>query len=352
MSRLGFAIPGDLAMLTGGYGYDRELIAHLPACGVEVGHLRLPDGFPFPSVQVLEAALHQLASAQHFDALLIDGLAFGVLPADELAKLRVPLIALVHHPLGLESGLTAEQSAQLVSRERAALTQSQHVIVTSQTTGETLVADFRVPQDHITVALPGIRPVERATGSGGTGVALLAVGAVIARKAYDTLVEALAHLKDLHWSLTIIGSLDRDPDRVEALQAQIVSAGLDDRVTLSGEASGEGLDTAFRQSDLFVLASHYEGYGMVLAEALSYGLPIVTSTGGASAKTAPDGAALKVPPGDPSALASALRRAISDRGLRKVMAQESWEAGQTLPRWQETAQVVARVVQQVRGLQP
>ena len=350
MSRLGFAIPGDLAMLSGGYGYDRELMAHLPACGVETLHLRLPDGFPFPSAQALMASMQQLGSASQVECLLVDGLAFGVLPADELAKLTTPLIALVHHPLGLESGLSSDQSQQLIALEGAALKYAQHVIVTSDTTRETLVADFGVPADRITVALPGIRPVQRAGGSGGANVALLAVGAVIARKAHDVLVEALALIKDLPWSLTIIGSLDRDPARVEALQEQVASAGLQDRIILAGEASDERLDEAYRQSDLFVLASHYEGYGMVLGEALSYGLPIVTSTGGASARTVPHGAALKVPPGSSSALAVALRQAISDRDLRTSMAQASFMAGQALPGWQDTAQVVARVVQQVGSM--
>ena len=103
----------------------------------------------------------------------------------------------------------------------------------------------------------------------------------------------------------------------------------------------------YARADLFVTASLYEGYGMVLSEALARGLPIVTTTGGAAAETVPDRAALKVPPGDVSALATALGRAIGDATLRKQLADASWAAGQKLPRWEETARIVAGVIRSV-----
>ena len=49
MREVVFAIPGDLDTATGGYIYDREVLARLPALGVSVRHVALPRTFPSPS---------------------------------------------------------------------------------------------------------------------------------------------------------------------------------------------------------------------------------------------------------------------------------------------------------------
>jgi glycosyltransferase involved in cell wall biosynthesis len=92
------------------------------------------------------------------------------------------------------------------------------------------------------------------------------------------------------------------------------------------------------------MPSLYEGYGMVLAEAMARGLPIICTTGGAAADTVPDAAALKVPPGDPEPLTAALRRAMEDKRLRARLADASWDAGRALPTWNETARRIAAAI--------
>ena len=88
---------------------------------------------------------------------------------------------------------------------------------------------------------------------------------------------------------------------------------------------------------------------MVLAEAMACGLPILCTTGGAAASTVPDGAGLKVGPGDVGSLREALRRLMEDAPLRARMAEASWRAGQGLPQWRDTAQLIARAIEKVFG---
>jgi glycosyltransferase involved in cell wall biosynthesis len=86
---------------------------------------------------------------------------------------------------------------------------------------------------------------------------------------------------------------------------------------------------------------------MVLAEAMARGLPIVCTTGGAAAETVPDDAAIKVPPGDERAFTLAVQRVLQDAGLRRRMADASWAASQKLPRWEDTARIIAGVIKEV-----
>ena len=340
-----FAVPGDLETLTGGYGYDRRVLALAPT----LGHLRLPDGFPFPSAGEIADAVARLRTAPPDRALLIDGLAYGALPPDALAEFDGRLIALTHHPLGLETGLSEEASRRLVDNEREGLRHASAVIVTSMTTAETLVAEFGVPMEKITVAEPGVDPAPRAKGSGDPVVALLAVGSIMPRKGFDTLVRAVAPLAHLPWRLTIAGSTERDPACAASLRGLIAECALQDRIELVGELSAERLGARYDRADVFVLSSRYEGYGMVLSEAMARGLAIVTTTGGAAARTAPDDAALKVAPDDARGLGEAIASLIADAPLREKLAEASWQAGQKLPGWEAAADTVTRVVERVAG---
>jgi len=127
-----FAVPGDLATPTGGYVYDRRIIAELSLRDWRIEVVDLGDGFPYPAVATRAAACARLAALPPGHPIVIDGLAFGVL-AEAAAALRAshPLVALVHHPLALESGLSAADAASLRASERSALACARHVIATS-----------------------------------------------------------------------------------------------------------------------------------------------------------------------------------------------------------------------------
>jgi glycosyltransferase involved in cell wall biosynthesis len=338
-----FAIPGDIDLPTGGYAYDRRVLALLPVAGVKVQHLELPGSFPAPSESDLAESGRRLATAPAKAVLLIDGLAFGAMPADVIRRAKVPIVALVHHPLCLEAGLTQGRQRELQALEQGALALAAHVVVTSATTAQTLIADFAVPADKIAVAVPGTDAALRAQGT-GKPLRLLAVGSVVPRKAFDVLVHALAPLSELDWRLSIVGSLDRSAAALATLEDVIARTKLEDRIRLVGPANQQQLDAHYDAADIFVMPSLYEGYGMVLAEAMARGLPIVCTTGGAAASTVPDAAGIKVRPGDIEAFGAAMGRLMRDPHLRRQMADASWTAGQALPPWEATAQQIAEVL--------
>lgn len=342
-----FAIPGDLDLPTGGYAYDRRVLALLPGNGVGVRYLKVPGSYPAPSEADLAATQAVLAGIDAGTPVLVDGLALGAIPVACLGGVRAPIVALCHHPLALEAGLAPERAAYLHACEQAALARARHVVVTSPSTARLLTSDFGVSADRITVAEPGTDRAERALGSGRPELQLLAVGSIVPRKGYDVLVTALAHLADLPWRLVITGADDRSPETTRKIRDAIAASGLADRIDLRGAADVATLERLYAEADVFVMPSLFEGYGMVLGEAMARGLPIVCTTGGAAAETVPDDAALKVPPGDPAALAGALRTVLTDTQKRARMADASWAGSEGLPRWADTARIIADVLRKV-----
>ena len=341
-----FCIPGDLDLPTGGYRYDRELLARLPGHGVAARHLHLPGAFPQPSDADIAASHGALAHAQGTGPFFIDGLALGALPPKLVHDLQKPVVALVHHPLCLETGLPPEQADDLRRNEAAVLRECQEIVVTSRETRRWLMAEFALAGDIITVAEPGIERRARAMGTGAP-LQILAVGAVSERKAYPLLIAALAASRDLDWRLTIAGSTTLSVEASRQLTDSIVQSGSADRITLTGAIDDRTLAKLYASADIFASSSLHEGYGMAIAEALSQGIAVVASSAGAANDLLPENAALKAPQGDVEGLASALRRVMSDSALRHRLSEGAWEAGQALPDWDDTARIVANVLQRV-----
>jgi glycosyltransferase involved in cell wall biosynthesis len=339
-----FAVPGNLDQPTGGYVYDRHVIGALRALGCDVDVIDLGDGFPRPSPAVAAAALPALRQVPTERPIVVDGLALGVLP-EAAAALRAThrVIALVHHPLALESGIAPADAAAFTQSERAALAAVRHVIVTSPATARGLVADFAVPQSAITVAQPGFTRAPFVRRPADDTVNLLAVGSVIPRKGYDILIEALERLSDLDWRLVIAGDCTRDRDTAADVATMLVRKRFGRRVRMIGAVSETELSGLYDTADIFVLASRFEGYGMAYAEAIAHGLPVVGTMAGAIAETVPAGAGILVPPDNVPAFADALRVMIADDDLRGRCADVARNA--VLPTWDDAAQAFLHVLE-------
>ncbi len=348
VKRVAFAVPGGLDTPTGGYAYDRRIMSELRHLGWEVECLDIGEGFPSPNEATRSTARSLLLKVSAGQPIVLDGLALGVMPdvAAELAS-RNPLLALIHHPLALEWGLSAERADALRRSEKAALVEVREVVVTSSSTAKLIASDYGVRIEHITVARPGSDPAPRSSGSRNEMLHLLSVGAVVPRKGFDVLVAALAILAELPWRLTIAGDLTRDPNEAARLQASISQNKLTGRIAALGAVSSQRLAALYDEADLFVLASRFEGYGMAYAEALSHGLPVIGTTAGAIPDTVPQEAGLLVTPGDVGALARALRSVIADADLRRHLSDAALAAAQMLPTWRQSGAIFAAALEKL-----
>lgn len=331
-----FAVPGSIETMTGGYFYDRRLVESLRNLGHDIRVITLPDGFPDPGPKATAAAVSQLQAWPADYPLIVDGLAFGALPTDGVAQIMAPIIALVHHPLALETGLDAALAEQLRGRELRNLRMARQVIVPSPHTKSVLVAQYGVPESKLTVLMPGIDWVQLQAIARTEPPMILSVGILHPRKGHDVLISALTRLADLDWQACIVGN-PWDTGHVAALQQMIAQSHVAGRIRLAGAVEAAERDKLYAEASIFALATRYEGYGIVFNEALLHGLPIVTCRTGAVPDTVPADTGLLVPVDDPDAFALALRRMLEQPSLRRKMADAARTAGAALPGWNEVA---------------
>jgi glycosyltransferase involved in cell wall biosynthesis len=379
---------GPLEKLSGGNLYDRLVVEHLRAEGVQVEVLELPQ--PPYLLGPLQPLPPRLRLEEGLDAVVLDELVHPSLfrwaasrartglreppvgPGRRARAGRPRLVTLVHHLRSREPP-PSPWRAFARAMERRLLACSEAVIASSRATAATVrELDGEVP---VAVCPPGCDrlgspgpeaaagPADwrgsagaadgtaaSAAGEGVDGrgpVRLLATGNLIPRKGYDLLLRVLAGMTDLPWVLRISGrAVDRRYAR--RLAALVRRGGLGGRVTFTGELGTDQLAREYRRAQVFAFPSRYEGYGISLAEAVFAGLPFVAFAGEAVAE-AVRGRGLLAAPGDLGGFAASLRRLIADAPFRERQAAVSRELSPTLPRWRDTGGGFLTALEQACG---
>jgi glycosyltransferase involved in cell wall biosynthesis len=342
--QVSFIVPAPFEAVTGGYEYDRRIVALLREAGHDVRVVELAGTHPVAD----EAARNSVCAA--WDSIasrsrpIIDGLSLPAFAGLDDALAARNTVGLIHHPTSLESGFSDNERASMRAIEQRLLPLLPRIIVTSELTAECLVADFGVRRERVRIVQPGTDDASRSRGSGGPTCCILSVGTLTPRKGHDLLLRAMARLFDLDWRLTIVGSPERDPVHARALVALTDQLGIARRVRFAGELTGDALEALWRATDLFALATHWEGYGMAIAEALKRGVPVAVTGGGAAGRLLTPEAGVVCPVGDQANLSKALRRLIFGKELRLGMAEAAWRVGQTLPSWRNQVREFAQAL--------
>lgn len=353
-----FLIPGELQSGTGGYLYDRRMIAELSALGWRIELRALDGSFPRPHGAALAHAARVLAEIPDGSRVLIDGLAASPMPQvlREHAK-RLRLLALMHMPLAADAepdaatgtgtdtdtGAATAQRAQVQQTEIQALRCMRRIIVTGPGTLEWL-RDLEDIGARCVLIEPGTDPAPATsadTRERAGALQLLCVATLQSGKGHALLLEALGDLADLPWQLTCVGSLTRSPQTVARVRAQLQHSGLAARVRLAGELEPQGVRDHYRRADLFVLATRFESYGMAVAEAIAHGLPVIGTRTGAIAQLVGTRAGIVVPCGERAALSAALGELLRSPERRRECARGATMNARRLPRWHEQAAALA-----------
>lgn len=321
--RVGLVIYGSLDTVSGGYLYDRQLVAQLRAAGDEVEVISLPwRNYVRHLADNASLLLRRRLAAGRWDVLVQDELnhpsLFALNPWLK-TRLACPLVAVVHHLRCCEAR-PAWQNAVYRQVERAYLRSVDGFIFNSQTTRQAVQAVLGRPAAPGLVAYPAAD--QRGPALSAEAVAarvsapgprrLLFLGTVSARKGLHVLLQALALVPD-GWHLSVIGGLDVEPGYTRAVRAQIARLGLAGRVVLHGRLDDGQVRAALEDHHALAVPSFYEGFGIAYLEALACGLPVLATTAGAAGELIRDGVEGRlVPPGDAGALAAALRGLLAE----------------------------------------
>lgn len=328
---------GDPDQTTGGSIYNRRMLSALRASGQSTVEIVLPP-WPSPlSTLVLRLALGRVQPS----IVVVDSIALtsavGFLDWTR-RRLNPRLVALMHT---LPSVLAPAWQRPIARFAECRLVRSaDRVIAVSPDLRDRLIAAGAAPERTV-VILPGrdgLPVAPRVTASDDGGCRLLCVANWTPVKGIDVLVEAMARISDTT-CLELVGE-ERDLAYARQVRALIRRHRLGGRVRIRGSLHGEALARCLAAADVFVLPSRFEGFGIVCAEAMSAGLPVVATRAGSLPWLIRDGGIL-VPPDDASALADGLTRLSADAALRRRLSQAALKRARELPTWRESSQAFA-----------
>jgi glycosyltransferase involved in cell wall biosynthesis len=339
---------------TGGNVYNRELVAALVGAGVQVRRRAIAGSWPAAS----RADLARLAAALRTERVsIVDGIVASGAPTAIRAAVAAGhvVVVLLHLPIADEVGLPPTVRARYGALESAALSAASGIVCPSQWAAANAAERFDLAR--LAVAAPGVGPAPLAPGSAGAP-RLLVLAALTPTKDQITVIRALAQLRQLDWTAHLVGSLSTDPGYADRVRTEVGVARLTDRVWLTGPLVGAALEREWQATDLLVLSSKMETYGLVVSEALARGIPAVVSAGtgavealaaGTDGMEALTAGSLRpaealpgraVPPGEPNALAATLREWLTEPELRASWRAAAEASRGRLPSWTRTARQV------------
>jgi glycosyltransferase involved in cell wall biosynthesis len=211
------------------------------------------------------------------------------------------------------------------------LRRTDRIVADSHTTAASIVDHLGIKGEMVRVVHLGVDPTLFHRHSGASealeqrfGITqeagvhdLLYVGTEAPRKNLETLLKAMAILKEDDWQVRLI-KVGRPgyPGYRAAFQRRVEALGLGKSVLLVEEVAEADLPLFYSAADVFVLPSYVEGFGLPALEAMACGTPVVCSNAGALPEVAGD-AALLVEPRDARGLAEAIGALLADRALRQ-----------------------------------
>ena len=273
-------------------------------------------------------------------------------------KKSVPTIATIHHPITVDRDIAIKASPALwkkmkymrwysfVGMQKRVSRNLSRIITVSECAKNDISREFKIPAERFRIVPNGINtdlfyPIPEMAREKDR---------IIVTNSADTPLKGLSYLlravdqisRNRTVKLTVVGS----PKKKGSIKKLISELDMGKLVTFTGRIDNGEFVRQYAKATVAVVPSMYEGFGLPAGEAMACGLPVISTTGGALPEVVGD-AGILVPPGDPNALAKAIRglldnsdraREIGQAGLRRVHNFFTWEkaALKTVEAYRET----------------
>jgi len=357
---LALLIYGNLDTLSGGYLYDRKLVAHLRKNGDRVEIISIPwRSYLSHLADNFSAPLLDRLSKLEVDLLLQDELnhpSLFILNRRLRKRVDYPIVSIVHH---LRSSEQRTAWGNRVYRwvERNYLASVDGFIFNSQTTravvekllGAKRPAVVAFPAgDHLPISITESEITQRATKPGP--LRLLFLGNLIPRKGLHTLLTALSILPSEAWRLAVVGDLEVDPSYTHTIRRLIKQIDLSNQIELLGSLVESDLISRMENAHILVLPSSYEGFGIAYLEGFGFGLPGIATTNGAAGEIITHGVnGFLIEPDDIDALVGHLATMHADRARLLEFSLSARRSFTTHPTWKDTGTRIRRFLYQMVG---
>ncbi len=347
-------IIGDINRLTGGYLYERKLVEYLRGKGVEVDVIGIRE-VPYPYILHLFSNLSFIFQflGKNYDFVLEDEMAHPALFLFNfwLRYVKRAKIVVIVHLLWWKAAKGGK--AHFVRFVEKIMFKSAHLIIANSKHTKEEIEGMGIPAEFIEVVYPGFDVLSgtgRMVRRPHEGVNLLSVAICDPRKGLDTLLEAIHRLNNPKIKLDVVGDDSIDPAYSERLKEQVAASGLEEKVVFHGVVRAEELRRFYSEADIFVLPSLYEPFGIVFAEAMSFGLPIIATNAGGIPELVEEGEnGFLVPPGDVDSLVDAIDKLASDAELRERFGRNGYEKSRKLNTWADCGERIFQYLFTIRS---
>jgi glycosyltransferase involved in cell wall biosynthesis len=280
-------------------------------------------------------------------------------------RVGVPYILTPHGMLSDYSFARGRQRKQLYWQllERSNVRHAARIHVTSQSEADDLAAlDVATRPAVVPLGLPEeawttpARPTllrERCGVAAGTRPILLCLGRLHPIKGIvDVLLPAMASLRRQAFLALVGGPDEHEPGYGQQVRREILRLGLERDVALLGPVAGPERYTIFDGAELLVLPSHYESFGLVAAEAMARGVPVIISDRVKIADHVRAAPAGRIVPLNPAALAQACQELLADGGQRRQLGGAGRTYVQQYLHWPRVAQALVDLYEEVKKPEP
>ncbi len=344
--RIGLLIYGSLETISGGYLYDRKLVEHLRATGDHVEIISLPwRNYPRHLLDNFSQYLLEKYLNLQVDVLIQDELNHPSLAwLNGKLQAAFPMIALVHH-LRCNELRSSWQNTIYRQIEHRYLDSVDGFIFNSRTTKQSAAQISLINHRPWIIATPAgdrfdpeitaTKIVARAQQPGP--LRLIFLGNLIPRKGLHTLVDSISLLEPGCCTLEVVGGFDADSSYAQRIFQKVKHAGLEASIRFHGAQSDDALENLLANSQVLVVPSSYEGFGIVYLEGMGFGLPAIGTTQGAASEIIIHGeTGFLIKPDDAAGLAVLLQNLFQDRNLLAMLGVAAHQRYQQFPGWEQS----------------